>query len=160
MMFLMLGDNAFHMFFNTWRLPRLLRLCNTTVWLIIPWQITGKKKKKENSHVKEKFSNRNPCVQKFHTRTKNPCQKKFPQPKPTWPKIVHNQKSCTQKGQCPTTTQKKKKTNAPPQISPQSKFFTCPHITTKSFFHNHAQKFLHDQDSQQIISYMSIMNKK
>ena len=67
-----------------------------------------KKKKKKHSHVKEKFSNRNPCVQKFHTRTKNPCQKKFPQPKPTLPKLVHNQKSCAQKGQFPTNKKNKK----------------------------------------------------
>ena len=116
-MFLMLGDNAF---------PRVLQHLETTSTLealqhnsLAHHSMTNhkQKKKKENSHVKEKFSSRNPRVQKFHTRTKNPCQKKFPQPKPTLPKLVHNQKSCAQKGQFPTN--KKKKTNAPPKISPQ-----------------------------------------
>ena len=106
------------------------------------------KKEKKNSHVKEKFSRCNPRVQKFHIKTKNPCKFFF-----SHNQNPHDQKLFTTKNHAP------KKVNAPPKISPQSKCFTYPYTTTKSFFHNHAQKFLHDQDSQQIISYMS-MHKK
>ena len=64
----------------------------------------------DKSHAKKKekmFPSHNPHVQKFHAKKSRP--KNIPQPKPIWPKIVHNQKSCTQKGQCPTTKKKKKK---------------------------------------------------
>ena len=148
-MFLMLGDNDSHVFFNTWRLPRLLRLCNTKS--LAHHSMTNhmqKKKKKKLSHVKEKFSRCNPRVQKFHIKTKNPCKFFF----------SHNQNPHDQK-LLPTKNHAPKKVNAPPKISSQSKCFTYPYTTTKSFFHNHAQKFLHDQDSQQIISYLSMHNK-
>ena len=82
------------------------------------------------------------------SRQKNPCKFFF----------SHNQNPHDQK-LLPTKNHAPKKVNAPPKISSQSKCFTYPYTTTKSFFHNHAQKFLHDQDSQQIISYLSMHNK-
>ena len=66
MMFLMLGDNDAHAFFNIWRLPLLLRLCNTKVQLI-------------------NFHDQNPHDQKFSITKKNSqnqCPTKIlPQPK-------------------------------------------------------------------------------
>ena len=107
MMFLILGDNASHVFFNIWGLPRPLRLYNTKVKPIISMTIT--KCPKNISHDQNYMSNKNFPQQKItcpkdFPMTKITCQKKFPQPKPICPKIVHNQKSCTQKGQCSTTT--------------------------------------------------------
>ena len=88
----------------------------------------------KNSHVKEKFPSRNPHAQKFHTRTKNPCQKKFPQPKPTLPKLVHNQKSCAQKGQFPTNKKKKKKKPMPHQKFHHNQNFSHVHTQLPNLF--------------------------
>ena len=65
---------------------------------------------------------------------------------------------CAQKSQCPTT-----KKSMPHQILPQPKFLTCPYTTIK-YFHSHAKKFLHFQDSKKkkkkSHKFMSMYNRK
>ena len=105
----------------------------------------------QKNHVQKISHKQNPYDQKLFT-TKNHAPKKVnapPQKKKKKKKNTHTN----------THTHTHTHTMPPSKISPQSKFFTYPYTTTKSFFHNHAQKFLHDQDSQRIISYMS-MHKK
>ena len=136
-MFLMLGDNAF---------PRVLQHLETTSTLealqhnsLAHHSMTNHmpKEKKKNSQAATHMS-KNSMQKKSHVQKKNSTTK------------THMTKNCSQP--------KKKK-----QCS--TKNFTTIKIFHKSihnyqiFFHNHAQKFLHDQDSQQIISYMSVHNK-
>ena len=109
-MFLMLGDNDSHVFFNTWRLPRLLRLCNTKSLAHHSMTNHMKKKKKKNSHMLKKNSQDATHVsknsisrQKTHVNfffpttkthmTKNCYQPKIMRPKRSMPhqKFHHNQ---------------------------------------------------------------------
>ena len=77
-MFLMLGDNDSHVFFNTWRLPWLLRLCNTKS--LAHHSMTNHIPCQKKSHVQKKIShNQNPYVQKLFT-TKNHAPKKVNAP--------------------------------------------------------------------------------
>ena len=65
MMFLMLGDNVAHALFNIWRLPQLLRLCNTKFQFIHFHN--------QNLHFPKKKYSHNQCP----TTTKNQCPTKI-----------------------------------------------------------------------------------